>query len=98
MNKHLYRRLLQRGSIKAIKELEARDRIIERNQPCFSTQEQETATPQVDRNKGCYPVSTEVRGNNPFDASGIRSGNRGFRQLNGKIYRTGAFNVRVMKV
>lgn len=97
MNRHLYRKLVQRGNINAIKELEKRDKILERGDVVYSTQEQETQKPQVNRNKGCMPCSDDVKTRNAFDPSSLRSGRTGFVQREGKLFYTTAFHMRGMR-
>jgi hypothetical protein len=98
MNKHLYLRLLQRGAIRTIKELEARDRIVERSEPYFSTEQAQRDRTAENKNKGCIAASNAIRSRNAFDASRIRSGRTSFfTSVGGKIVSFQEFNVRVMR-
>jgi hypothetical protein len=98
VNKHLYLRLLRRGSIRTIKELEARDRIIERVGPCYSTEERRSAFKDGEKNKGCIAASTAIRTRNAFDESCMRSGRTRFHTGVGeKVFSFQEFNMRVLR-
>lgn len=97
MNKHLRFKLLQRNAITAIKELEKRDKILEKEEPLFSSRELEATKRDVIKNRGCIPCSSSVRSRNAFDGSRLASGRTRFHTIAGELVSPNPFTMRIMK-
>ena len=65
-NSQMHAMLLRRGGLKLVKELEARSRIIERNEPVYSTQEACPINLDKLKNKGTIAASSAISAQNSF--------------------------------
>ena len=98
--KELRHLLLKRGGMALIeKELRARNRIVERPNTVFSTQQAAPIKREQDKNKGCHPASSAIANYNPLDDA--TSGRTRFRsECTGKLgeYRTVSYQEHKMHV
>ena len=91
--RELHYLLAKRGGMERItRELTMRAAALEKPNVVYSTQQAEPERRAMDRNKGCYPVSSAIRNYNPLDSG--TSGRTKFKsECTGKMgeYRTVTF-------
>lgn len=96
-NRELERRMLQRGWLRTVKELEARQRIVESNQPMYSTEQAAEERRDEDKNRGTIAASNQIRSRSPFDEDRQRLGRTRFHTAMGEVFSFEQPRMRVMK-
>jgi hypothetical protein len=96
MNKHLLRKLVSKKAWAAIKEIERRDRIVERPNIVYSTQQTQPTAAAVSRNRGTIEASSAIRSRSAFEGGRLR-GARSYATVGGELVPTSAFGMRIMK-
>lgn len=95
INRHLELRLLRRGHLKIIKEIESRQRLVGRDTIVYSTAE--AAEEQGRDFKDDIVTSSAIRTRNAFDDSKLKSGRTKFFEYGGKVCCEQPFRQRVMR-
>lgn len=95
-NSKMHAMLLKRGGLRIVKELEARSRLVERNEPVYSTQEACPLNLDAIKNKGTIRASSDINTPSAFRQD-KGSGRTNFHTALGEGFSFQQHRARVMK-
>lgn len=95
LNKHLLIKLVRKGHVKTVKQLEAQARTRDGGGIAFSTKEAENV--QGRAYKDSTRASEAIRSKSPFDPSRLKSGRTKFFTYGGEICSEQPFRQRIMR-